>query len=238
MQRRTFVAASLATALPMPLPLFGAEPAPKPKMMKTLMAKRGKPLYQDAFIEDDLKKNWKHIFGFWTIADRQLKAVEDPSKNHHGEVWATTDMKDVVIQLSFRFDGGTMLGLGLEHTDEKGNDHLFRSTVHPDRFYMMQGSGWSGTTKLDRVAEKKIEFVKDRWYTMVVEIVGNAMLAHIDNQHVIYAEADGIDTAKNQLSLQIRGDAGYYANVGIWEAIPDKAWAGRKAAVLKEAAKN
>jgi len=214
-----------------------APPAPKPAMLKTLMAQRGKPLYQDAFLEDDYKKKWRHIFGHWSVADRQLKAVEDPANNHHGEVWATAEMKDVVIQITFRFAGATMMGLGLEHTAPSGNDHLFRATARPNEFYMMQGSGWSNTTKLERVAVKKHEFTPGRWYTMVVEIVGREMLTHIDNRCIAYAEAEGIDTPKNQLSLQIRGDAGYYTNVSIWQAAADKKWPARRAAVVKQAGK-
>lgn len=77
-----------------------------------------------------------------------------------------------------------------------------------------------------------IQVVPGKWYTAVVEVVGDEALFRMGD-HVAYAKSHEIRSAKNLVSLTMGKTWHEVKRVRIWKANPNPEWVGNKAAVLK-----
>jgi hypothetical protein len=79
-----------------------------------------------------------------------------------------------------------------------------------------------------------VKWDKDRWYTMTIELFGNELIANVDDQYVIYGQADGMDIDKNRLTLIVGGQYGWYDDMKIWEAQLNPKWEKKKPELLQQ----
>ncbi len=62
-----------------------------------------------------------------------------------------------------------------------------------------------------------------KWYTFVVETVGEAMRVTIDGQPVAYFQSPGIGHAtKSKIELGVQGKSGLFDDIKVWNAEPAK----------------
>jgi hypothetical protein len=67
------------------------------------------------------------------------------------------------------------------------------------------------------------------WHTVVVEILGEEMLASIDGDKVGFGAHELIGTPKANFGLTVNGQKVSFKNLRVWEALPNKNWAETKA---------
>lgn len=192
----------------------------------TLMTKRGELLFEDAFDGPSLAKTWSGSKGRWLIENGRLKAAEIPADMHHPARGRKVDHRDVVLQFRFRLQGAKWLGIGFDH-----KEHVCRAIVTPTSFRVQKTVGIGPTTKTTKLDEKKTTFDPERWYTMVIELAGDEIVASVDGQAVAVGEAEGLDVDKTRIALISGGEWAWFDDVKMWKAHRDPAWAAKKKAL-------
>jgi hypothetical protein len=201
------------------------KPAPKPAptvvALQPIMCKQGELLLEDNFDNGRYGKAWFRITGQFDVSGGQLKCAELPPDNHHSEL-STGGMgplkaKDFVIQFSFKLDGATMLGVGLENP--KG--HVARAIATPEGFEIMK---WDG--KKDG---RKIKLDTGTWHRALVEVHGSEMVAQVDDHPAFYFEDEKLMVEKPRLVLINYGQFAWFDDVKVWKAEPDADWPAKRA---------
>jgi len=198
---------------------------------KLLMTELGKPILDEPFTPESWQKNWGKSWnkGDWQIVGDQLRVAEKAEDGHHPEIGygAGGPLHNVVVQCKFKYDGAKWMGFGF--TDK---EHVARIMINDGGFELVKMSGIGGTTKGVKLDRQSMKWEKDRWYTMTIELLGNEIIANIDDQFVLYGSADGLDIDKNRFTMIVGGQYGWYDELKIWEALPNPTWEKKKPALL------
>ena len=81
--------------------------------------------------------------------------------------------------------------------------------------------GW--LTLVGRSATYPIKLERDKWYTLVVETVGDEMRVTIDGKPAGYLKSSGIGHAtKSKIELGVAGKDGLFDDIKVWNAAPVK----------------
>lgn len=154
--------------------------------------------------------------------------------------------KDSVVECKIRFDGASMIDVEFDDRKFEGSHygHLCRAQVRLDRVTILDERDGSQSNALielrkDPAANKdairkllashsanfplatKLEVGK--WYTLVVETVGEEMRVTIDGKPAAYFKSPGIGhVTKSKLEFGVGGKDGWFDDVKIWNAEPAK----------------
>ena len=150
--------------------------------------------------------------------------------------------KDSVVECKIRFEGATMMDVEFDDRKYNGSHygHLCRAQVRLDRVTILDERDGSQSNALielrkDPVANKaeirkllaehsasfpaKLEASK--WYTLVVETVGDEMRVTIDGKPAGYLKSPGIAHAtKSKIELGVGGKDGWFDDIKVWNAEP------------------
>lgn len=197
--------------------------------LPTLMLTRGKQVFDEPFTKDSWAKNWRPYKGIYDIIDDQLRVAENKADGHHPEVSHGGPFHNVIVQFRFRVDGSPWMGFSFSD-----KEHVARIIIHPDNFELLKMSGIGSTTKSTRLDRMNVKWEPGRWYTMVIELYGNEILAHVDSQYILYGEAEGLDIDKGRIAIIAGGQHAWYDEMKVWEVEQDPKWEKRKPLLLKE----
>ncbi|HSI11420.1 MAG TPA: hypothetical protein VK961_05225 [Chthoniobacter sp.] len=192
---------------------------------KTLLAERGKLL-----VTDDLNAApaapWKVAKGKWELADGVWHGEEVPADNHPGVIRRPLGAKDVIIQYSIKLEGGKQATLSINTEKE----HLCRVLIRPDAFIVQKDDmDHDGPDKAIVFKTIKTEIKPGEWHTVLVEILGNEMVASLDGDKVGFGSHEVIAREKANFGFTIGGGGVALKNLRVWEATPNKSWAETKA---------
>lgn len=201
---------------------FAADSAAEPK---TLLAERGKLL-----VTDDLNaapaNPWKVAKGKWEVVDGAWHGEELPADKHPGVVRRPLAFKDAIIQYSFKLEGGKQTTLSINTEKE----HLCRVLIRPDAFIVQKDDmDHEGPDKAVVFQTIKTAIKPGEWHTVVVEILGNEMVASLDGEKVGFGSHEAISKEKANFGFTIGGGGVALKNLRVWEATPNKSWAETKA---------
>lgn len=74
-----------------------------------------------------------------------------------------------------------------------------------------------------RSAKYPVKLEKGKWYTLVVETVGDEMRVTIDGKPAAYLKSSGIAHAtKSKIELGVAGKDGLFDDIKVWNAEPAK----------------
>ncbi|MDR3405761.1 MAG: hypothetical protein P4L99_24970 [Chthoniobacter sp.] len=182
--------------------------------------------------------------------DQNIPAADGkPEVKAHAAVYGLElPTKDSVVEVKIRFEGNTMMDVEFDDRKFEGSHygHLCRAQVRLDQQKVVILDERDGTQsnklielRKDPVANKdeinklvsshsasfpvptKLEAGK--WYTLVVETVGEAMRVTIDGQPVAYFQSSGIGHAtKSKIELGVAGKSGLFDDIKVWNAEPAK----------------
>jgi len=191
---------------------------------KTLLAERGKLL-----LSDDLNaapsKDWHVAKGKWEPVDGSLQGQELPADNHPGVMRHELKFQDAIFQYSFKLDGAKQTTLSINDAKE----HLCRVLIRPDGFTVQKDSHDHGVSDKAVVFKTIATPIKPgEWHTLVVEILGQEMLASLDGDKVGFGAHELIGTEKANFGLTVNGQTASFKNLRVWEALPNKNWADTK----------
>ncbi|MGV3720519.1 MAG: hypothetical protein ACO1SX_06365 [Actinomycetota bacterium] len=153
--------------------------------------------------------------------------------------------RDSVVEVKIKFDGATMIDVEFDDRAYKGAHygHLCRAQVRLDRVTIMDER--EGTqnevvkamrldpatkAEADRIIRRHMahfplaeKLEQGKWYTVVVETIGEAMRVTIDGKPAAYFKSPGIGHAtKSKIELGVAGKHGYFDDLKVWNAEPAK----------------
>ena len=150
--------------------------------------------------------------------------------------------KDSVVEVKIRFEGASMIDVEFDDRKYTGSHygHLCRAQVRLNGVTIIDER--DGNMRNDiyemRDPAKKAERAKllvgrqvtypakleaGKWYTVVVETVGDAMRVTIDGRPAAYLKSSGIGHAtKSKIELGVVGKDGYFDDIKVWNAEPSK----------------
>jgi hypothetical protein len=149
--------------------------------------------------------------------------------------------KDSVVEVRIRLDGASMVDVEFDDRAYTGSHygHLCRAQVRLTGVTLIDER--DGTMRNDIYAmnsdpSKKAERAKllsgrtvtypakletGKWYTLVVETVGDTMRATIDGQPAAYLKSSGIAHAtKSKIEFGVAGKDGLFDDLKVWNAAP------------------
>ncbi|MDY3551493.1 hypothetical protein R5W24_000571 [Gemmata sp. JC717] len=147
--------------------------------------------------------------------------------------------KDSVVEVRIKFDGATMIDVEFDDRKYTGSHygHICRAQVRLTGVTLIDerdGGMKSDIYEMKKDPAKKAEVAKllagrsatfpaklerGRWYTLVVETVGDEMRATIDGKPAGYLKSSGIGHAtKSKIELGVAGKDGYFDDIKVWRA--------------------
>jgi hypothetical protein len=215
-------------ALALLLAAVPAQDARKKAEPKTWMGVKGDLLWEEKFENGGWSKEWNKYKGDFTVKDGALKSVELADDKHHPAISRKIAASDVIIQVSFKFEGSPWMGVSL---DDK--EHVARFMLAPDGFRVVKMEGIGETTKGTDVDTTKLKLDDKAWHTAVFEIIGDEMVAAIDDAHMALGKAPGMTAARSRLELISGGNAAWFKDIKVWKATIDPKWADMRAQLKK-----
>lgn len=175
--------------------------------------------------------------------DKEIPAMDGkPAQTPHAAVYGLNlPTKDSVVEVKMRFSGATAMDVEFDDRAYKGSHygHLCRAILRADRVTIMDERDGTQNEELKamrmdpakkdeanrRIAEHIANFPlaqkleQDKWYTVVVETVGEAMRVTLDGKPVAYFKSPGIGhPTKSKIEVGVSGKDGYFDDIKVWNA--------------------
>lgn len=186
-------------------------------------------------------EKWK-----WVTAAKVWRSQWKPGMGHTPVIsYSQFKEKDLIVEVTFRF------GLATEswHTqsfrvalDDRPliTGHVLSAWANPNNDFIQTGFLLQHIKKTPEkkvlknllLDQQSIQIVPGKWYTAIVEVVGDEALFRMGS-HVAYAKSLEIAVPKNLMSLTVGTTWHEVKRVRIWKAVPNPEWSQRKAAVLE-----
>ena len=151
--------------------------------------------------------------------------------------------KDSVVEVKIRFEGASMIDVEFDDRQYTGAHygHLCRAQVRTNGVTIMDER--DGTMRNDIYEMSKDPAKKDerkkllegrqvtypaklqtgKWYTLVVETVGEEMRVTLDGQPAAYLKSSGLGHAtKSKIEFGVAGKDGFFDDLKVWNAEPAK----------------
>ena len=151
--------------------------------------------------------------------------------------------KDSVVETKIRFEGATMIDVEFDDRKYTGSHygHLCRAQVRLNGVTLIDERDGNMRNDIYEMSkdptkkEERAQLLKGRqitypanletgkWYTMVVETVGDEMRVTLDGKPAGYLKSSGIAHAtKSKIEVGVAGKDGYFDDIKVWDAAPAK----------------
>ncbi len=196
---------------------------------KTVMATPGKLLLSDDFAQG-LPKTWKGAKGKWESADGGVKGTELKEEMHGAAARHPIAFQDAIVQYSFKIDGAKVTSLSIN--DPTG--HLCRLVINATGYLINKDDhDHDGPDKAARLDAVKAAIKPGVWHMATVELVGNEMVARIDDLPAAVGANDAIKAKKSNIGLTVAGESAVFKDLKVWEATAKPDWETVKAGLKK-----
>lgn len=182
--------------------------------LKPTFAKPGKLVVDDSFDRAKLGKDWAAAKGDWQIKDGALTGAEKKSDKHAAVLNFARPNTDSIVFLRFKLNGIKTFNLSFNHS--KG--HLFRVIVGPDQLILQKDKNKKDPkSKPIRMAKAEGVFKKGSWFTMLVEIKGDKVVAQTSNGLKVSGSHADFATKKPNYRFVMKGEHLLIDDLKIWE---------------------
>ena len=214
---------------------------PQPDVVPQI-AERTDLLFEADFTAGEVPKEWVPLHGTqWSVVEGSLqgrpstnefqqKRIESGNSSHSGKTPSSrliVPVDDCVMLFQFKLtDGLSGAHFGFNDGSFKtGTGHVCRFTVSTrkgqslvkDRNVTLDGD------KDETLVTDSFNVKADIWYWMMLEIVGNEMVAQVSGGPILRAKHPRFNIPKDQINLPTRGGGVVlYDNVRIWNAVRKK----------------
>jgi hypothetical protein len=158
---------------------------------------------------------------------------------HAAVIGTDIPTKDSVVEFKFRFAGATALSAEFDDRKFTGSHygHICRVVVtqkditlrderdgsmRNDIYEMSKDPATKEERKkllIGRSATFPVQLETDKWYTLVLETVGDTMRATLDGKPVAFLKSSGIaHPTKSKIEFGCAGKDGYFDDIKIWNA--------------------
>ena len=195
--------------------------------LKPLMAVPGKQLMSEDFSGGSVPAAWKGLKGKWSVEDGALKGVRLAADNHPGVVGVDLKNTNAIFQFDFKL-GANGQGGSFSLNDSHG--HVCRVNITSKGFALLKDGSKTDKSDAGKTLDTcAADFKPGQAYTMMVEVVGDEMVAHIDAQHYAIGSDAKINREKTIVRFTVVGDDLVLDNVKIFEATASPDWTQAKA---------
>jgi hypothetical protein len=182
--------------------------------------------------------------GTQTRDKNQPAADRKPAVTAHAAVHGLElPTKDSVVEVKIKFAGATMMDVEFDDRKYTGAHygHICRAQVRLNGVTIIDerdGGMKNDIYELKKDPDKKAEVAKlvagrsatfptklepEKWYTLVVETVGEEMRVTIDGKPAGYLKSSGIGhVTKSKIEFGVGGKDGYFDDLKVWNAEPAK----------------
>ncbi|MDB5296180.1 MAG: hypothetical protein JWO31_2163 [Phycisphaerales bacterium] len=179
--------------------------------------------------------------------DKEVPAADGkPAVTAHAAVFGLdVPTKDSVVEVKMKFDGATLMDVEFDDRKFTGSHygHLCRAQVKPtgvtlvderdgtqnEEIKAMKADPAKKAEVAARMKGKVVTFPfatkleAGKWYTVVVETVGDEMRVTVDGKPAGFLKSSGIGHAtKSKIELGVAGKDGLFDDIKVWEAEPAK----------------
>lgn len=184
-----------------------------------------------------------------TLKGTQTRDVTIPAANGKPEIRAHAAVhgleiptKDSVVECRIKFEGATMIDVEFDDRKFTGchYGHICRAQVRLNGVTLIDekdGNMRNDIYAMKKDPSKKAEVAQllvgrqvtypakletGKWYTLVVETVGDEMRVTLDGKAAAYLKSSGIAHAtKSKIELGVAGKDGFFDDVKVWSAEPN-----------------
>ena len=163
----------------------------------------GEP-FTDRFERAELGDQWQIAGGVYSLRDGHLTVGEKEGNHHPAIVKIWKNFRDIVLRFSFRFDGSRAFNVVFNDMNEKSvhSGHVTRLAISPRSVTLtddktgLMSLQWINK-RADPKYQKEIEAVRartsrrfpadfqpGRWYSLVMEVIGDEMRVSVDGRFV------------------------------------------------------
>lgn len=178
-------------------------------------------MFADDFSGDSISSDWKVIVGKWLLKAGALTTAPSNGKDQ-GTIRKELSFGDAVLQFGFKFARGGVLHLSV--TGVNGyRDHIFRVMLKEQGFDLRKDGSKNDPSDVATVLDSAaLDFVEGRWYTMLVEMLGQQVLARVGESHVLGTDPK-ISRPKEGFGFPMGGGV-LLDNVAVWKGTANPGW--------------
>lgn len=184
----------------------------------TLLAQPDKELLSDGLTLESKAAEWKIAKGKWVRTAEGIKVEELPTDNHGAAGRLSQKLGDFIIAFDFRLDGAKLISLSIN--DAK--DHIARVLITPATFRVQRDDhDHDGPDKAVVFLNQAEKFTAGSWHHVVLEMVGDTMIATIDGKFSGFGRDELFKTEKANPGLTCAGQSATFRNFSLWSAKPE-----------------
>lgn len=213
---------SLVGSLP---PVAGAEDRLGP--LAPWLARPGAEVIREDFSPGKISARW-FFTEWWATGDGLLLRNELPGKNKR-LFWKKPVYRDSVISFSFSFRGAEEIRL-MSGTSGKYN---FVILLRRDHFRVNTASDSTVPHLPSIQGECAFRFDPEKWYRLQVEVLGEEILARIDDEHFVVGRHPIIDRERSYFAFQVDGPSAAFDRIRLSKGTAVDGWAERRARLEK-----
>ncbi len=203
----------------------------------TLLAQPDKELVGDALTKDAKAAEWKIAKGKWERTADGIRVEELPEDKHGAAGRVPMKLQDFVAAFEFRLDGAKSISLSINDAKE----HVARVMITPTSLRVQKDDhDHEGPEKSIIFLNQAQAFAAGTWHRVVLEMVGDTMVATIDGKISGFGSDDLFKAEKANPGFTCAGQSATFRNFVIWsaKAEPKASWketSGKIAEAMKAA---
>ena len=181
----------------------------------TLLAQPDKEIVSDALTKDAKGAEWKIAKGKWERAADGIHVEELPADKHGAAGRVTTKLQDFVAAFDFRLDGAKSISISINDAKE----HVARVMITPTSLRVQKDDhDHDGPEKSTIFLNQAQAFEAGSWHSVVLEMVGDTMVATIDGKISGFGSDDLFKAEKANPGFTCAGQSATFRNFVIWSA--------------------
>jgi hypothetical protein len=207
----------LLTLLALVSPLCGAD-APA-----TLLAQPDKEILSDSLVKDSKGAEWKIAKGKWERGADGIRVEELPADKHGAAGRVNLKLQDFVAAFEFRLDGAKVVSISINDAKE----HVARVMITPTALRVQKDDhDHDGPDKGVVFLNQAQAFEAGTWHSVVLEMVGDTLVATIDGKISGFGANDLFKAEKANPGFTCGGQSATFRNFVIWsaKAEPKASW--------------
>lgn len=194
----------------------------------TLLAQPDKEIVGDPLTKDAQAADWKVAKGKWERTADGIRVEEIPADKHGAVSRVTQNLQDLVIAFEFRLDGAKSVSLSINAT----KDHMARVSITPTSLRVQKDDhDHDGPDKAVVFLTAAQPFESGTWHRVVLEMVGDTMVATVDDKLSAFGRDPLFLTPKVNPGFTCAGQSATFRNFTLWSAKPEAKASWKEASV-------
>jgi hypothetical protein len=198
----------------------------------TLLAQPDKEIFSDKLTKESPAAQWKIAKGKWERTADGVRVEELPADKHGAAGRVTTKLQDFVAAFEFRLDGAKSVSLSINDAKE----HVARVLITPTALRVQKDDhDHDGPDKSVIFLNQAQAFEAGTWHSVVLEMVGDTMVATIDGKISGFGRDELFKAEKANPGFTCGGQSATFRNFVIWsaKAEPKATWKEASAKVAE-----